>query len=39
MATSVVVADGESERGSMDAILGFRREGNGLCGGEGRVCV
>ena len=34
MATSVVVAEGKSERRSMDAILGFPREGNGLCGGD-----
>lgn len=37
MAASVVVAEGESERRSMDAILDFPREGNGLCGGEGHV--
>ena len=37
MAASVVVADGESKRMSMDAILGFPPEGNGLCGGDGRV--
>ena len=29
MAASVVVADGESGRRSMDAILGFPRGGNG----------